>query len=110
MLTLVQAAVMQAPPSSFGDVTRALTSLTPFALLILGWMQTRSASDRTEMRADLKTMAEAITVLRTAVTTLNTHVGVDGNGIISRLDAITGTLAEIQREMAENRGASRKGG
>ena len=100
MYALMQAAAtMPHPGPSLGDLFR---SLTPFALMALGWMQARSIAERTEMRAEVK-------ALREEVTALNVHVGVDGNGIIARLDALAITLDQIKTELAENRGASRKG-
>ncbi len=109
MTTLLQAAT-QAPTSSFGDVTRALTSLTPYVLAFLTYMQVRSKNDRDEIRADIKAMDARVSRTHDEVTTLNTHVGVDGNGIISRLDGIVSTLDDIKKEMAENRGANRTKG
>lgn len=103
MLMQVAATMPHAPWS----LLTVIGILTPFALLALSWMQARASDDRREIRADVKENGLAIASVRNDVTTLETHVGIDGNGIIAKLDSMAVTLDEIKNELAENRGAHR---
>jgi hypothetical protein len=102
MSHLLQAATLPPVPNGLSEF---ITLVTPFALLALGWMQARSAEDRRDIKSDMKQLTNELASIRQEVTALNTHVGVDGNGIISRLDGLASTLDEIKMELAENRGA-----
>lgn len=88
------------------QVVTAQPSLVPFFLALVGalqalslWILGQSSIDRRDMRA-------AINDLQTQVAKLNAHVGVDGNGIMSRLDDIARVVDEIKTELAEKRGAA----
>lgn len=93
MLTLMQAAVTATGPSWQGIGTLVIGALQA----LLFWMLGQSSQDRREIRS-------AIDHVKGEVATLNAHVGVDGNGIISRLDTMSAKLDRIAEEMAEARG------
>jgi outer membrane murein-binding lipoprotein Lpp len=84
-------------------------TLMPFFMFLLAtlqalifWMLGQSAQERREMRAKMDDLAGQ-------VTSLNAHVGVDGNnGIKSRLDEIAHKLDKVAEEMAELRGERRR--
>jgi hypothetical protein len=95
MTHLLQAATMpQAGPSwqSIAVVCGALLQG-----MVLQWMSA-SAKDRKELR-------DTLNVVQGEVKSLNTHVGVDGNGITARLDEVIRKLDKLADEVAENRGA-----
>lgn len=94
MLSLVQAATM--PPAG---PTWQHFAVVAFGLLEVGvlWWMKESSKDRTQIR---DTVAE----MRGEISALNTHVGVDGNGIIARLDEMNRKLDRLAEEMAESRG------
>ena len=93
VVSLIQAALPHTGPTWQSVAMIVIGALDA----ILLWMLGQSSQDRREMRAD-------ITTLRDEVKALNTHVGVDGNGIISRLDTMGAKLDRIAEEMAEARG------
>lgn len=64
--------------------------------VVLSWMKS-SMNDRAVIRAD-------VTTLKNEIIALNTHVGVDGNGIMARLDEISRKLDALSNEAAEARG------
>lgn len=105
MLSLMQVATL--PPQPTQSLMDLLRTLTPVALFVLAWMQTVSIRDRNEMRAELLRLTEVGAKQATQLATLNAHVGVDGNGIMARLDGMVVTLDEIKNELAENRGQQR---
>ncbi len=62
------------------------------ALTVISWLQKRSSDDRKEMKDELSKLGETTQALRNEVTVLNTHVGVEGNGILTRLDEMNRKL------------------
>jgi hypothetical protein len=93
MIDTLQAAVAATGPSWQGIGTLVIGALQA----LLFWMLGQSSQDRREIRS-------AIDHVKGEVATLNAHVGVDGNGIISRLDTMSAKLDRIAEEMAEARG------
>ncbi len=101
MLLALQALNTQAVPS-ISDIARVVS---PYVLAFLSYMQYRSATDRAEMRGEMNGLKERQDKLRNEVTTLNAHVGVDGNGIMAQLVVITQKIDALGTEIAESRGA-----
>jgi hypothetical protein len=95
MLSLLQAAMLPPNGPSWQGIAVVFGALLQGA--VLSWMNA-SAKDRASLHVD-------VTTLKNEIIALNTHVGVDGNGIMARLDAITMKLDRISEEMAESRGA-----
>ncbi len=102
MLLLVQAAATVRDTDVISAFVRIVS---PFVLAFLGYMQHRSAKDRAEMRDEIKEVREDLKEIRDEVTTLNAHVGVDGNGIMAQLVVITNKIDALSTEIAEGRGA-----
>lgn len=67
--------------------------------LVLLWMR-QSAEDRERIR-------DAVSALQKENAELRAHMGVDGNGIMARLDTIEHKLDRALNELAEQRGAQR---
>jgi hypothetical protein len=109
MFSLVQATASLQDGVSVSELLRGIT---PFALLVLGWMQKRGADDRAEIKAEQKRDNERITALEVHNAELRTHVGIDGNGLTKQLsdliDEVRGLRTDLGGalvEMAEHRGA-----
>jgi hypothetical protein len=97
MPLLTQAAAM-------GDTIAHGPSWQTIALAVGGlleaivlWLLQQSWKDR-------QVIHDEVSLIRSQVVTLNTHVGVDGNGIIARLDSMAAKLDKIADELAESRG------
>lgn len=96
---------LQVVTTASPSLTELARTVTPFALLVLAWMQARSVSDRVEIKAALLVLADKQGKLRDEVTALNAHVGVDGNGIMAQLVVITQKIDALSVEIAETRGS-----
>lgn len=82
MIALLQAA---ASPASF-TMQHAYEALLGIALLLMGWHQTRAQKDRDDAHNEAQRDRDRITALEVHNAELRTHIGVDGNGILARLD------------------------
>jgi hypothetical protein len=94
MIALLQAVAMSPTGPSWQSI--AVVCGGVLQSLVLFWMK-QGSDERQEMRNDLKTLHDDVMAL-------NTHVGVDGNGIMARLDEISRKLDALSTEMAEARG------
>ena len=83
-MTLLQAAVAATGPSWQGIATIVIGALQA----LLFWMLGQSTQDRREMRND-------IAALKDQVSSLNAHVGVDGNGLLARFDKMESKIDAI---------------
>lgn len=81
-----------------GDV--ALVAIAGVQALMLLWMKD-STTDRRELRSEQDRQGKELASVKA-------HVGVDGNGIIARLDTIEHKLDRVVMELAEQRGARRR--